>query len=718
MTELDISILNEKQIEAVTSTDGPLLILAGAGSGKTRVLTYRIAFILQQGLAKQEEILAVTFTNKAAKEMVERIESLLGEKHTNSGWRANNRWWGTFHAFGVKLLRNDGHFVGVTPQFSIYDPSDQLSVVKEAMEELNISTKEINPTLVHNYISMAKNELISERDYPKYAKGYLQELVALIYPKYQEILRKSNAVDFDDLLLKTVQLFQGYEQVLQKYQQMFKYILVDEYQDTNHAQYVMINLLAKYRRNICVVGDDDQSIYAFRGATIRNILNFERDYPDAKIVKLEQNYRSTKTILEAAHAVVSKNTKRSPKKLWTENDDGAHISMYLARDEQDEANWVAKKIQDLSNNGTGLDDIAVLYRTNAQSRSLEEGFIRHVVNYRIIGGVRFYERKEIKDLLAYLKLMYNPSDDASFRRVVNVPRRGIGAKTLEGISQSASGSNLSMLEFLLQNITEINNRGLKDFAFLMKSIIDQQEQLNIVDLINLILSSTKYVEMLEDGTSENESRIENIKELLTVASKYIEYPPMESIELFLQEVSLLEDNGRTSQLGADTGGAVTLMTIHAAKGLEFKHVFVVGMEEGLFPHARVFTDPSELEEERRLAYVAITRARENLYMVHTESRLYFGSRQNNPPSRFIEEIPQKLTDRIGTSDFDRSTGWEVADDGWQQPAINVEVGGRVKHEYFGVGKVTNISSSTITIDFGPVYGRKELSKEFAPLVKI
>lgn len=705
---LDLNILNEKQLEAVTHIDGPLLILAGAGSGKTRVLTYRIAYILEQQKAAPEEILAVTFTNKAAGEMKERIAALVGHS-------AKLPWMGTFHSICVKILKRDGHYLGLNPSFTIYDTSDQLDVVKQAMDKLNISKKDISPNAIHSFISSAKNEFVSPEEYAGFAKGYFAEMVAAVYPEYQKILRENNAVDFDDLLVLTVQLFRRFPEMVDKYQRLFKYILVDEYQDTNHVQYIMIGLLAKLYRNICCVGDDDQSIYAFRGATIRNILNFEKDYPDAKIVKLEQNYRSTKAILDAAYEVVRKNKARTDKKLWTVNGEGEKLTVYTAENEQGEASWIVSQIKSLLEKGVEPTEVAVLYRTNAQSRALEEGFIRKGVPYRIVGGVRFYERKEVKDILAYLRVIYNPRDDNNLRRIINVPPRGLGPKSISDFFALSQSKSISGADTLLAESSEELDKKVLNFAALLKQIHRASEEMNIVELINFILDKTGYIKMLEDGTAENEARIENIKELISVASKYAELEPASGLASFLEDVSLVEaDQGDNSQ------ESVTLMTIHAAKGLEFKHVFVAGMEEGLFPHSRVFTDPNELEEERRLAYVALTRAKQRLYLVHAESRTYFGSRQSNLVSRFVEDIPHHLVERKA---FAGKEDWidSASDDSWDDSpnvAVSVQPGDRVKHEYFGVGKVVSVNNGYVKINFGPVYGVKELSQEFAPLQKL
>lgn len=709
---LDLATLNPEQLEAVEYTEGPLLILAGAGSGKTKVLTYRIAYILEKQLAYPEEILAVTFTNKAAAEMKERIAKLLGSS-------VPLPWMGTFHSICVKILRRDGQNIGLGPNFSIYDPSDQLETVKQAMEQLNLSIKDVNPRAIHSHISSAKNEMVEPADYAGYAKGYFQETVAAVYPEYQKILKQNNAVDFDDLLMYVVRLFKQHPQVLEKYQNLFKYIMVDEYQDTNNVQYLMMKGLAEKRKNVCAVGDDDQSIYSFRGANIRNILNFHRDYPNAKIVKLEQNYRSTKKILDAAHAVVRKNKQRTDKKLWTENATGEDIYMYTAENERDEADWVVRKIKSLEKDGVDPSEIAILYRTNAQSRTLEEACVRGGIGYHIVGGVKFYERKEIKDVLAYLRSIHNPADDGSIKRIINVPKRSIGAKSIADLQAKAQESGASLSTFLLNN-SDWDNKNVAEFARVWGDLNAKAQDLNIVELINYILEATKYWDMLQDGTAENESRVENLKELLSVASKYAEYDPQTSLTLFLEEVALVEGDTGNGEEGAE----ITMMTIHAAKGLEFEHVFLVGVEEGLFPHSRVFTAPDELEEERRLAYVAITRAKKNLYMVHAESRLYFGNRENNMISRFATDIPDELLNKesYGAStwqEYGQKAKKSIWEDDWGEVKLpEIKSGDRVKHQYFGIGTVLSVNESVVKIQFSGVFGTKELAREFAPLEKV
>lgn len=711
---IDLSILNPPQKEAVITTDGPLLILAGAGSGKTRVLTYRIAFIIDAGFSGPENILAMTFTNKAAGEMKERITALVEGFNINAG---NFPWVGTFHSICVKLLKRYGHNIGLDNNFTIYDSQDQLSAVKEAMKILSLSTKDFNPHAIHSYISSAKNELINEFDYEKYSQGYFQDTVAEVFPVYQKVLRDNNAVDFDDLLILTVKLLSENKMVLENLQEQFKYILVDEYQDTNHAQYTIIKMLAAKYRNICCVGDDDQSIYAFRGATIKNILNFENDYSEAKVIKLEQNYRSTKKILSASYDVISKNKGRKDKKLWTENTDGENIKIYTSMDEIDEANWIVSQIEKMRKTleeENPYSCFAVLYRTNSQSRSLEESFINDGIPYKIIGGVRFYERKEIKDVLAFLKIIYNSKDNTSLERIINIPKRGIGDKTLEELHLKARAQGLSTTDYLLSvyNTDEIAG-GVKRFAVMMADLKEKSEKLDLVEFINYLLDKTGYVAMLKDGTLENESRIENIKELISVASKYQNDPAPEGLENFLNEVTLLE--GFTEK--KESTNFVTLMTIHAAKGLEFDYVFVVGMEENLFPHTNSMTDIKEMEEERRLAYVAITRAKKKLFITHATKRKYFGIIQMNPVSRFVADINTDVVD-FEAAYTDESASYDV--DPWQEkndyvPEINLRVGDKVKHEYFGKGTVKSVFGTNIEIDFGSIYGVKELMLEYARL---
>ncbi len=714
---INLDILNPPQKEAVLATDGPLLVLAGAGSGKTRVLTYRLAYILDSGLAGPLNILAMTFTNKAAGEMKERISALMTEVNPKAE-RVDLPWMGTFHSICLKLLKRYAENVGINRNFLIYDSADQLAAVKEAMENAKVPSKEFNAYAIHSYISSAKNELISAKEYAESAQGYFQQAVARVYPEYQKVLRESNAVDFDDLLMLTVQLLKQNKDILENLQKAFKYILVDEYQDTNHAQYTIIKMLAEHWKNICCVGDDDQSIYAFRGATIKNILSFEKDYPSAKVIKLEQNYRSTKKILEASHQVISKNKRRKDKKLWTENAEGDNIVLYKALNEENEALWVAEKIEELrKTEGQKYTDFAVLYRTNAQSRTLEEAFLQNNVPYKIVGGVRFYDRKEVKDILAYLRIVYNPKDSSSFKRVVNTPRRGIGDKGITEVESPAKAKGLSTMQYLLENLENDSiNPKIRGFAQLISNLIEESKKKKIIDFINLVLDKTKYVEMLDDGTMEGEARIENLKELISLATKFEDQEPEEALENFLGEISLLESFSSKEVVGE----TVTLMTIHSAKGLEFNYVFVVGMEENLFPHSNSMMDEHEMEEERRLAYVAITRAKRKLFMTYTKSRKYFGKTQRNLLSRFVEDIDNSILDLQNDEAIGFESSWSAGTEYNKpyKPTVELSVGDKVKHDYFGKGTVEFVDSDIVIINFSPVYGKKELMMEYAKLEKI
>ena len=588
--------LNPIQAQAVKAADGPVLVLAGAGSGKTRVLTYKVAYLIAEKKIPAENILVVTFTNKAAGEMRDRILKLLT---SNNQPLTSTPLMGTFHSICAKILRKEGRLLGLSPGFAIYDEGDALDAVKEAMGNLNIATQKVNPGAVRHTISSAKNELISELEYPQYARGFFQETVAKIYLEYQKILARNQALDFDDLLMKTIQLFQSEPTVLTRYQLQFRYILVDEYQDTNAAQYQLIKMLAQRYRNICVVGDASQAIYGFRGADFRNIVNFQKDYPEAKVFNLEQNYRSTQIILDAAQAVISQNKSHPILKLWTQKAGGPKIKIHQARNEVEEALFVTQQILATK---LPLSSFAVLYRTNAQSRSLEEVFLKSGVPYKLVGGVQFYERREIKDVLSYLKLVQNPKDSIAKKRV-------------EKLGKGRAGKFYELLES-----------------------IQNQEQTTL-ELLDLILEKTGYLATLDDGTEQGKSRIENVKELRSVAE---EFPQLTT---FLENVALIQDNQMPdSKLAQARQEAVTLMTIHASKGLEFPVVFLVGMEEGLFPHSRSMLDPNQMEEERRLAYVGITRAKQVLILTYTRSRLYFGTRSNNLVSRFIGSIPEKLVD--------------------------------------------------------------------------
>ncbi len=590
-----LETLNPVQMQAVCATEGPVLILAGAGSGKTKALTHRAAYIIQEKHIAPENLLLVTFTNKSAEEMANRIVLLLGNKSARPNM-------GTFHSICSKILRRDGKHLGLGPGFSIYDETDAQDAVKEAMERLDIPTQKTSPSAVRHTISAAKNEMISSLEYPQYARGYFQETVAKIYIEYQKILEKNQAVDFDDLILLTLKLFKNYPEILSYYQNLFQYIMVDEYQDTNTSQYIFTKMLAQRYRNICVVGDASQSIYKFRGADFRNIVNFQKDYPETKVFNLEQNYRSTQIILDAAHAVIRKNKSHPVLELWTDKKSGKKIQVAETRNEKDEAYFIVNEIK---TSGRPLSDFAVLYRTNAQSRAIEETLLKTGMPYTLVGGLRFYERKEIKDVLAYLRLIQNPADSVSKKRIEKI-----------GKTRAAR------------------------FMDLFLELEPNREDTSTIQIMDLILERTNYFDYIDDGTEVGKSKIENVKELRSVAEQF------PKLVEFLENVSLVEYVDQKSRQGSSE--RITLTTLHQAKGLEWPVVFLTGMEEGLFPHSRSFLNPEELEEERRLAYVGITRAKEQLYFTHTRQRLFFGTRSNNIVSRFLGDIPATLVESNST----------------------------------------------------------------------
>lgn len=670
-----LDLLNDQQKEAVLHKNGPLLIFAGAGSGKTRVITFRIAKLILDKATEPEEILAVTFTRKAAGEMKDRVKQLL-RKYSSNKFSGRLPFIGTFHSFGAQMLRKEGKLIGIPYGFSIYDPDDVIHLIKQIMDEENIDKKQFNPRNVAGLISSAKNERVGSDEYKSFVRGPFEEVVAEIYPKYEAYLREQNAVDFDDLQILPLKILEEHPDVRNKYQDKYKYILVDEYQDTNMVQYHFIKNLVNSRKNICVVGDDDQGIYSWRGATIKNILSFEKDFPGAKVVKLEKNYRSTKNILHAAQSVISQNSQRAQKDLWTDSDRGAKVDLYQAKTGKDEAQYVIDGIKDSQMDGTSLSDICVLYRTNAQSRVLEELLIHSAIPYRLVGGVRFYERREIKDLLAYLRFFGNPMDEVSFERIINVPSRKIGEKTLADLKSFASrfaGGKYNLGTLLLLVWASQNNvKDFEKFIPTLKVVTDLDEKLQTDDiknfydknkdlidlfgglydvsrnvvarsLIDEILYETKYEKFIDDGTEQAEARKENIHELKVVSDKYSKLGPRDSLLEFLSDVALVEQDSKHGS-GASNESMVTLMTLHSAKGLEFDHIFMVGMEEGLFPHVRSFTSPSELEEERRLCYVGITRAKKKLHISYAESRNTYGGFSERIPSRFISEIPPDLVD--------------------------------------------------------------------------
>jgi len=604
--------LNPMQQQAIQATDGPVLIIAGAGSGKTRALTHRIAYLIQEKGIPAWNILAVTFTNKAAGEMKIRLQKLLeGTSELPT--------MGTFHSVCVQILRRHIHLLGYENQFGIYDANDQVVLMKEIMRARNIDEKQLNPKAVLGHISQAKNQLMGPEDYALHAHNFFTEKVGELYRPYQRALAQNQALDFDDLILKTVELFEKFPEVLDHYQERYKYISVDEYQDTNHAQYTLVKRLAEKYRNICVIGDPDQSIYSWRGANMQNILDFEKDYPEALVIKLEQNYRSTSVILDAAHSVIERNSRRKEKRLWTEREGGEKLRILPARDERDEAQKVAQTITEHLRRQLTPDyrEFAVLYRTNAQSRSLEEAFMRFGLPYKIVGGVKFYLRKEIKDLIAYLRVIHNPADSVCLLRIINNPPRKIGTKTIETLQEQAAFRDIS----LFKAMEESDNKHIQAFVKILQHLRLLSEEFAVAGLIKAVLSESGYRDfLLADRTPDGEARLENIGELISVADKYEALEPAVSLATFLEEVSLVSDLDSLDE----QQNAVTLMTLHSAKGLEFPVVFITGLEEGIFPHSRALFEPHELEEERRLMYVGITRAMDHLYLLHASQRMLFG----------------------------------------------------------------------------------------------
>jgi DNA helicase-2/ATP-dependent DNA helicase PcrA len=723
-----LATLNPAQREAVEAIEGPVLILAGPGSGKTRVITHRIAYLIKSCGVSPHNIIAVTFTNKAAREMKERLEQLLGQA-------VEALTLGTFHAICARILRREGKAIGLESSFVIYDEEDQLSLTKQALEELNLDPKQYAPRALHSAISAAKSRLIGPKDYAQRVSSYFEEIVHRIYQRYQQLLSQGRAVDFDDLLMKTVQLFQDHPQILSRYQSRYVHILVDEFQDTNIVQYMLMKHLAGKYRNLCVVGDPDQSIYSWRFADLRNILSFEKDYPEAKVVFLEQNYRSTKTILDVASDIISVNMQRKPKKLWTENEDGTSVIVIESYNAEEEAQSVVNEIEKLADQEQiSLKDCAVMYRVNAQSRALEETFLRYGVPYRLVGGTRFYQRREVKDIIAYLRLIHNPQDNFSLTRIINVPVRGIGQRTLSHLQDWAKAHETSLFEALKQvshNViaSEVKQslpsriiQALAGFDAAVAELIVRSRELNLSGLLDEILEHTRYREYIlnkEDG----EERWENIMELKSVASEYDELDPQEALAAFLEKVSLVSDIDELDE----KADAVTLITLHQAKGLEFPAVFIVGLEEGILPHRRSFNDPEEMEEERRLCYVGITRAKKRLYLLRSYRRSLFGGSTANPPSRFLQDIsPHLISPRglweesptpVASSDFNRDS----------QPSpqplstLMLKVGDHVHHSKFGPGIVMNClptrDDQELTVAFEEA-GVKKLLASLAPLEKI
>lgn len=721
--------LNREQQQAVQHTEGPLLILAGAGSGKTKVLTVRIAYLLAQGV-NPYEILAITFTNKAAKEMKSRVEGLVGDV-------ANRIWLSTFHSFCAKFLRFElDNFLGYNSNFTIYDTSDSQVVIKAALKALNLDDKYYPVGAMISAISDAKNKLMFASDYRKQARDFYQQKVADVYEYYERELRKNNALDFDDLLLVAVKLLQSNAAVLDKYSKRFKYVMIDEYQDTNHAQYLLAYLLSSHWKNIAVVGDADQSIYAWRGADIQNILDFEKDYPNCTSIKLEQNYRSTKIILDAANAVIDNNEGRPEKNLWTDKIEGAKIQHFTAQSEHEEAAFIGDTIVKKHDiHGVPYGDMAILYRTNAQSRVLEEALIKRALPYTMVGGTKFYDRKEIKDVLAYLRVLYNPFDDLSLLRIINVPKRSIGATTVSKLQDYAreNGTSLFMTLTQLHLVDTIKGKTkekLEEFGILIFTLVAEMDDKSVLDILEAILDRTGYLAQLEESTDpQDQARAENIGELLSVAKDFQDTNPTGTVEDFLEQVALVNDVDSFEQ----EESKVTLMTLHAAKGLEFPIVFLGGLEEGLFPHSRTLMNPEEIEEERRLAYVGITRAEKELYISNATTRTVFGRTSSYLPSRFIDEIPAELVDGLRAKrripDDIKPTvprHMSVASRPVTKPIIRNEViadwkvGDTAIHSKWGNGKVVNVSGEgagmKLTIEF-PTQGVRVVMAKFAPVKK-
>ena len=718
--------MNSEQSEAVRTTEGPLLIMAGAGSGKTRVLTHRIAYLVDEKDVSPYNILAITFTNKAAKEMKARVEHLVGEE-------AQVIWMSTFHSMCVRILRRDADRIGIERNFTIIDPTDQKSVIKDVLKSENIDSKRFEPRMFIGAISNLKNELKTPEDAQKEANDFHSQMVATVYKGYQRQLSRNEALDFDDLIMTTINLFERVPETLEYYQNKFQYIHVDEYQDTNKAQYTLVKLLANKFKNLCVVGDSDQSIYGWRGADIQNILSFEEDYPEAKTIFLEQNYRSTKNILNAANEVIKHNSERKPKGLWTANSGGDKIQYYEAMTERDEAEYVVKEIMKHQRGGKKYSEMAILYRTNAQSRVLEETFMKSNIPYTMVGGQKFYDRKEIKDLLSYLRVIANSNDDISLQRIINVPKRGIGPSSVEKIQTYALQNNISMFDAL----AEVDFIGLSkkvtqeciSFYEMIQNLIKEQEFLEISEIVDEVLQKSGYKDMLDREQSiESRSRLENLDEFMSVPKDYEENTPLEEQSLinFLTDLSLVADIDE-----ADTQNGVTLMTMHSAKGLEFPIVFIMGMEESLFPHIRAIKseDDHEMEEERRICYVAITRAEELLYITNATTRMLFGRSQSNMPSRFLKEIPEDLLDshtgqkrqtiypksqpKRGFSKRTTSTKKQVSSSDWK-------VGDKVMHKAWGEGMVSNVNEKNGSVELDIIFkseGPKRLLAQFAPITK-
>ena len=696
---MNLDTLNKEQKEAVLKTDGALLVLAGAGSGKTRVLTTRIAYLIEDKKVSPYEILAITFTNKAAKEMKDRLIKLIGEV-------AKNIQVSTFHSFGLKIVRENCELLGYDHNFVILDSDDTLTVIKRILKELNLDPKIYNPTAIKNKISGCKNELITPDGYERFAVSEYEKVVLEVYRRYSKTLKRNNSLDFDDLLVLPLKLFKEHKEVLEKYQDRFRYVLIDEYQDTNEAQYLLSKMISAKYKNICVVGDPDQAIYSWRGANYKNILNFEKDYKDSMTILLEENYRSTKNILDAANCVIKNNQGRKEKNLWSKNGDGDKLTYYRAYDEREEAQYVIREIKKMLTNGVKEEEIAVLYRTNAQSRILEEEFLKANLPFRVVGSFYFYARKEIKDLIAYLRLIHNEKDNVSLLRIINTPKRGIGLKTIQNLIEKADREETSIYE-------AITNGKELEFKKIIEDLKKVSDSVTLTELVDKVLDASGMKKELENEKSlEADIRLENLEEFKSITKSFEEREGVISLEDFLLEVSLVSDVEEYK----DGHDRISLMTVHSVKGLEFDNVFVVGLEEGIFPHMNSLMDSQQLEEERRLCYVAITRARKKLYLVNARRRVLFGKDQVNPASRFIQEIDSNLVESNQKEEkkeekFDKT-------ETIREEAIDYQVGDYVYHEVFGAGRVVEVSGSLVSVAFKMPHGIKKLMKNHKSLSKV
>lgn len=693
---MNLEGLNNEQLKAVKHNNGPLLILAGAGSGKTKVLTMRVANLINEYNVKPSEILAITFTNKAANEMKERIHNVLGSV-------ADNVRICTFHSFGLFILRREYEYIGYERNFTIIDSEDSLTLIKKILKELDKDANVYNPRAIRSKISGAKNELIDAKKYSLFANTEFEKVVEEVYIKYEEKLRLGNSFDFDDLLIAPIKIFRENKEVLEKYQNTFKYILIDEYQDTNEAQYILTKMIASKYRNICVVGDPDQSIYSFRGSNYRNILNFEKDYKEASIIVLEKNYRSTSNILNAANDIIKNNKNRKEKNLWTENGTGKKITYHRAENEKDEAYYVVKEIKKLD---CPLSDIAVLYRTNAQSRNIEEALLRENIPFKVVGSFYFYNRKEIKDLIAYLKVIYNEKDDINLLRIINVPKRKIGLKTLENLTDLASLKGISIYD-AIESGKEL------EFKKLIEELKVEKDNLSLTELVELVLEkSGMKASLLEEKTMESEIRLENLEEFKSITRGFEEKYGVVSLEEFLSEISLVSDVEEYK----NNDSVVTLLTVHSAKGLEFKNVFIIGLEEGIFPHKNSFDSTQDMEEERRLCYVAVTRAKNNLWLINAKKRILYGTESSNPESRFIKEIDENylnIDETVKTSPSKIFNSSNMIDD-----TITYTLGEKVKHAIYGIGVIVGIDDKILTIAFPYPHEIKKIMKGHKSITKL